>query len=658
MNKIVLLGLLISLLPSLSFADNIDINPVVISGNRQEQRLSDVMTSISVITRADIDRLNPQDIVSALQGQPGIEFVRSGGLGLQTSIFMRGSKSSQVLVLIDGLMVSDEFTNSIPIQNIPIDQVEKIEILRGNASALYGPRASGGVIQIFTKSGAGNLGSYASATYGSRETKNISAGYSGKGETSSFNLSFGHQETNGFATFNPTQNALFPNSYGFYPGAGYVANPTKNKYESNSISAGLSNIILTGQEVGFKILASEMHVLSDIGSNINYTDGALSSDGYNYLNKLKTKNLFTQIYSKNEITNYWNSKVSLGASNITNQFDYNYGQSGVPFGYYNTQQTNFTWINDFVISNTQSILLGVESSKITTKNEDSYFFVPTFEAKRITNSIFIGYNAKYEAIGIQANARHDNISSGQSADTGLLGLSYALSENLKVAGSISNAFTPPSSAQLFSGPVSGGNPNLKTERDKSSEASIQYANSDSLIRLVAFQKRSTNLIAATGNTSSDKICLDNPYLCRNQLGNIGKAKNNGAEISAETTVDNFHIKLAATFQNPMNEDSNSRLIRQAKNFGSLDINYVFDNWNLGTQFFISGNRSDTNFNISPSESVILGGYTLVNLSASYQYDKNWAARLKVDNLMDRSYQQAYSYNTPGFGAFLTLQYTP
>ena len=108
----------------------------------------------------------------------------------------------------------------------------------------------------------------------------------------------------------------------------------------------------------------------------------------------------------------------------------------------------------------------------------------------------------------------------------------------------------------------------------------------------------------------------------------------------------------------MNEDSNSRLIRQAKNFGSLDINYVFDNWTLGTQFFISGNRSDTNFNISPSESVILGGYTLVNLSASYQYDKNWAARLKVDNLMDRSYQQAYSYNTPGFGAFLTLQYTP
>lgn len=656
MKKIVLFGLFISTLSSLSFADNIEINPVVVTSSRQEQRLSDVMTSVSVITRADIDRLNPQDIVSAIQGEPGIEFVRLGGLGLQTSIFMRGSKSSQVLVLVDGLMVSDEFTNSIPIQNIPIDQVDKIEILRGNASALYGPRASGGVIQIFTKAGIGNSGSYASATYGSRDTKNVSAGYSGKGEATSFNLSIGHQETNGFATFNPAQNNLFPSVYGYAPGAGYVANPTKNKYESNSLSAGLSKIILPGQEVGFKILGSEMHVLSDIGSNVNYTAGDLSSDGYNYLDKLNAKNLFTQIYSKNEITNYWNSKVSVGVSNITNEFDYNYGQSGVPLGYYNTQQTNFSWTNDFVINNTQSILLGVESNKITTKDEDSYFSVTNFSAKRITNSIFAGYSAKYDAIGVQLNARHDNISSGQSANTGLFGLSYALSENWKVAGSVSNAFTPPSSAQLFSGPVSGGNPDLKTERDKSTEASIQYSNTDALIRLVAFQKDSTNLIAATGHTSSDPICL--APICRNQLGNIGKAKNNGVEISAKTAINNFHIKLATTFQNAVNEDNNTRLIRQAKNFGSLDINYVFDKWNLGTQFYISGNRTDTNFNVSPSESVKLAGYTLINLSASYQYDKNWAAKLKVDNLLDRSYQQAYSYNTPGFGAFLTLQYTP
>ena len=647
MKKIVLLGLCISSLSSLSFADNIEINPVVVTSSRQEQRLSDVMTSVSVITRADIDRLNPQDIVSAIQGEPGIEFVRLGGLGLQTSIFMRGSKSSQVLVLVDGLMVSDEFTNSIPIQNIPIDQVEKIEILRGNASALYGPRASGGVIQIFTKSGGAHSGAYGSTSYGSRNTKNLTAGYSGKVESSTFNVSVGHQETDSFATFNPAQNSV---------AFGIIANPTKNKYGSNSVSAGLSQIIQPGQDIGFKLMMSEMHVLSDIGSNTSFTSGDLSPNGYNYLDKLNAKNLFTQIYSKNEITYYWNSKVSLGISNITNRFDYNYGQSGIPLGSYNTHQTNFSWLNDFIISNSQAILLGFESNKITTKDEDSYFFVPNFEAKRITNSIFIGYNAKYDAIGIQVNARHDNISSGQSADTGLLGLSYALSENWKVAGSVSNAFTPPSSAQLFSGPVSGGNPNLKTERDKSTEASIQYTNADSLIRLVAFQKDSTNLIAATGHTSSDPICL--ATMCRNQLGNIGKAKNNGVEISAKTVINNLHIKLATTFQNSVNEDNNTRLIRQAKDFGSLDINYVFDKWNLGTQFFISGNRADTNFNVYPSESLKLAGYTLVNLSASYQYDKNWAARLKVDNLLDRSYQQAYSYNTPGFGAFLTLQYTP
>lgn len=657
MKKSILLGLIVSSSSSLSFAENIDINPIVVSGNRQEQRLSDVMTSVSVITRADIDRTNPQDIVSALQGEPGIEFVRSGGLGLQTSIFMRGSKSSQVLVLVDGLMVSDEFTNSIPIQNIPIDQVDKIEILRGNASALYGPRASGGVIQIFTKSGGINAGAYGSATYGSRETKNVSVGYSEKVEKTFLNLSFGHQETNGFATFNPAQNAMFPAFFGYAPGAGYIANPTKNKYESNSVSANLSHTIQSGDELGVKIMASEMSVLSDIGSNTSFTSGSLSPNGYNYLNKLNAKNVFTQIYSKNEFTDFWSSKVSLGASNITNRFNYNYGQTGIPIGSYNTHQTNFSWVNDFTLSDTQAILLGIESNKITTKNEDSYFFVPNFEAKRVTNSIFAGYNAKYEAIGIQLNARHDNISTGQSADTGLLGVSYDLTKYWKLASSISNAFTPPSSAQLLSGPVSGGNADLKPERDKSSEVSIQYADSNTLIRLVAFQKESSNLIAATNHPSTDPICAI-PSPCRNQLGNIGKAKNNGAEISAKTLINNFHIKLAATFQNPMNEDTDSRLIRQSREFGSLDVNYVMNKWSLDTQVFISGNRADTNFNSFPSEQVKLAGYTIVNLSASYLYNRNWFARLKIDNLFERYYQQAYSYNTPGFGTFLTLQYSP
>ncbi|MEY3088419.1 MAG: hypothetical protein RLZZ250_751, partial [Pseudomonadota bacterium] len=134
MKKIILISLLSGVISPQSLASDIDINPIVVSGNLREQKLSDVMTSVSVITRNDIDRLKPQDIGSLLQGQAGIEIASTGGLGMQTSIFIRGSNSSQALVLIDGLKVMDEFSNATPLQNIPVSQVDHIEITRGNAS--------------------------------------------------------------------------------------------------------------------------------------------------------------------------------------------------------------------------------------------------------------------------------------------------------------------------------------------------------------------------------------------------------------------------------------------------------------------------------------------------------------------------------------------
>ena len=151
MKKIILLNFVLCLISSMALADDIDINPIVVTGNREPPKLSNVMTSVSVITKEDIDREQPQDIGTILQNEPGIEVVRSGGLGAQTSIFMRGAESHSVLVLVDGLPFSDQVNNTIQLENIPISLVDKIEILRGNASALYGPGAAGGVIQIFTK---------------------------------------------------------------------------------------------------------------------------------------------------------------------------------------------------------------------------------------------------------------------------------------------------------------------------------------------------------------------------------------------------------------------------------------------------------------------------------------------------------------------------
>jgi len=645
MQKIILVALTLNIFSSSLFAEDFDLNPVVVVGSRQKQRLSDVMTSVSVITRQDIERLQPQDIGSILQGQPGIEIVRAGGLGMQTSIFMRGTNSSQVLVLVDGMKVTDEFSNATPLQNIPISQVDHIEILRGNASALYGPRAMGGVIQIFTKSGGNTSGPYGSVSYGSRNTKNITGGYSQKFNDTLFNISLNHQETDGFATKNSAQND-----------AGSIANPTKNAYNSNSVSMNLSKVIIPGQEIGIKILGSKFDIFSDAGFDYGASTAPnFSPDGVNGMNKLRSNNISSQLFMKNQINDFWNSTMTYGVSNMINRNDYNFNQKNIPIGNYQTYQKDFSWLNDFVINNNQTLLLGLQSNQIKTKDEDTFFGIAKFEGSRVINSVLAGYTGKFDAIGLQLNIRHDNTNKGEDATTGLSGLSYDINPQWKWAGNISNAFSAPTSPQL-NNIGSGGNPNLKSEKSNSMETSLQYMDSKKTLRVVLFDRETTNLIEATGDQ------INPPINTSRRLENTAKSSNNGVEISGQAILDSFIFKVSATFQDPINKTSQNQLQRRAENFGSFEIGYAFDKYKIGSQAFFSSSSPDIPVtDLCPASTPLCrtnAGYAIANLYGSYAYDKNWSASLNIENLFDKTYQKNHGFNTPGFGAFLNVQYSP
>eukprot|EP01034_Spumella_vulgaris_P022233 gene22233-28348_t len=163
-------------------AQTIEINPVVISATRVEQKLSNVIPSATVITRAEIERAQAPTLVDLLQGQPGIEIGRNGGPGTYSSIFMRGQNSNNVAVYIDGVRVQTDSIGALRLVDMPPNQIEKVEILRGNMGAVYGDSAVGGVINIFTRAGAGSFGPTASVSYGSRNTSDVGLGYNTKGE--------------------------------------------------------------------------------------------------------------------------------------------------------------------------------------------------------------------------------------------------------------------------------------------------------------------------------------------------------------------------------------------------------------------------------------------------------------------------------------------
>ena len=263
-----------------------------------------------------------------------------------------------------------------------------------------------------------------------------------------------------------------------------------------------------------------------------------------------------------------------------------------------------------------------------------------------------GYTGKFDAIGLQLNVRHDSINIGEDSSTRLFGLSYNINRQWKWAGNISNAFSAPTSAQL-NNIGSGGNPNLKPEKDTSMETSLQFMDDKKTLRIVLFDRETTNLIEATGPLVG---------CCSRTLQNTAKSGNNGVEISGQAILDSFIFKVSATLQDPINKVTHNQLQRRAENFGSFEIGYTVDKYKVGSQVLFSSATPDLPVTDLCPASVPLcrknAGYAIANLYGSYTLDKNWSASLNLENVFDKTYQKNYGFNTPGFGAFLNVQYSP
>jgi vitamin B12 transporter len=176
------------------------------------------------------------------------------------------------------------------------------------------------------------------------------------------------------------------------------------------------------------------------------------------------------------------------------------------------------------------------------------------------------------------------------------------------------------------------------------------------LRVVLFDRETTNLIEATGDQ------INPPINTSRRLENTAKSSNNGVEISGQAILDSFIFKVSATFQDPINKTSQNQLQRRAENFGSFEIGYAFDKYKIGSQAFFSSSSPDIPVtDLCPASTPLCrtnAGYAIANLYGSYAYDKNWSASLNIENLFDKTYQKNHGFNTPGFGAFLNVQYSP
>ncbi len=609
-HKLITIALLsATALPITVFAETSNLDEIVITATRMPQALHKTIADTTVLSEQEIRDSGATDVPTLLRSMAGVEVAQSGGMGSQSGTYMRGTNSNQVLVLIDGVRVNSATTGATAIEHIMLDNVERIEVVRGNVSSLYGSEAIGGVIQLFTKHGSGVPTITASAGGGTHGTQRYAAGFSGEVDNTSFSLSASKVKTDGVSTINPQ---IVPN-----------ANPNNNGYDNNTINVQIKHAFNTDHAVTASLFSTR--------SNTSFDSAyGLPTDLYNTQDNIDKVSLA----SDDQINEMWHSQLRIAQGADDSQ---TYGALAYR---YKTQSNQYAWQNNLELAEGQKLTFAAENLGQSVSSDTLYA-----QTTRNVNSLLGGYTGEYGKQQVQLNLRQDNYSDFGSVNTGLLGYGIAFADSWRATGSVSNAFKAPTFNDLYypfqdfgGGYTYAGNPKLKPEQSQNQEVGLHFASKGQRVDAVYFDNHINDLIAINASGST--------------VININQAEISGQELSYVGDFGNKHVKANLTFQNPRDTATGLLLARRAKEFANVAASHDLGEWNMGTEFRYSGERQDNNTATSPT----LPSYTLVNLTARYTIDRHFNLSARVDNVFNSSYSEAYSYNTVGRTLFVGVNY--
>ena len=594
-------GLLAGSFISLSFAQD---DVVVITASRVPQPRSQTLQPVTVITAEDIAQSGQQTLVEVLQALGGVEIVSNGGFGQPSGVFMRGANTGHTLVLVDGMRIGSATTGTTALENIPLAQIERIEVVPGQLSSLYGSDAIGGVIQVFTKGAKDAPATSANAGVGTYGTRSLGAGIRRTLGATDLSLNVGYFDTKGFDATKPS----IP----------FGHNPDRDGYRNESVSAKLAHHLAQGHELGLTVFQSDGKTHFDSGP---------TTDDVNH----QTLTAYS-LYSSNQVTNAWKSLVRLAEGTDDSRV------MGAFPGFFTTRQPQVTWQNDILIGPGTAIA-GVEYLAQHVASDTPYA-----QTYRNVKSVFTGYTGHYGSHYWQANVREDNNSQFGNHSTGLLGYAYALTSALRVRIGAGTAFKAPTFNDLYFPGFS--NPNLHPERSHSREAGLNYQVGAHRFSATYFDNHVTDLII---------FVVTDPITFTGMPQNVNRAHIKGTELAYEAFIGALHVKAQATFQDPVDETSGKLLPRRARQHGTLAVSRGAGAWRFGGEVVASGARFDL-----PGEdpSTRMHGYALLNLTASYALNRALSLRARWNNVFNREYELAQNFNTPGSNLFLGLQYQP
>jgi vitamin B12 transporter len=573
----------------------IQTEPVVVTASRVTESLGATLRDVSVVDGAALREAGVVDITDALRLLPGVELAGNGP-GATPSIFLRGTNSNQTLVLVDGQRIGSSYSGQTALQHINIDQVERIEVLRGPAASLYGADAVGGVIQIFTRRERGLSIRASVGEWGSQQLS-VNAGLGNA--TNGMSVSLAQNTSRGY-------NAIVNT-------ADYNYNPDRDGYRFKTVQVG-GNVDLT------KSLSLSATALETRG-NAQY-DGDASFD--DRIRSVVNNVGATLEYRGNED---WKSTLRVGSGTDKASFISTYP------GSYSTQNQQLSWLNSLSVNRSLRLLGAFEWRRESVEGTDA---LPV--SSRRTQSLLLGADWTQDDARVNATARSDDSNQFGSRTTANASFGYRLSPTVRTTFNAGTSFKAPTFNDLYY--PGYANPNLKPEHGRSVDAALLWSVVGSKLGATIYQNRVTDLI---------QFVCDENYNCAPQ--NVANARLQGLTLTGSTRVSGIAIDANVDFGDPKNTTTGTLLPRRAKQHGAVKFSGDVLGANAGIEIAVSGTRFD---NVGNSR--ILPSYALVNIFASKELMPGLRLGVRIENATDRDYQLAYGYATGGRRAWLTLAF--
>lgn len=589
-----------------------NLGEVVVTATRVPVPVIDVISDVSIIDRTTLDQAGQSSLRDLLAQQPGVQFTSNGGYRSTTGIFLRGASTSQTIVLIDGVRVGSATSGGAAFENMPLDRIERIEILRGAASALYGPDAVGGVIQIFTRQPEEGLHLSANVGVGSDGQRQLGASVRGRDGALGYSLGLSKEKASGFSVINNPASGSY--------------NPDDDGFDVTSLDATFTAQLSKAHALTLSLMRSEMDY---------------QFDGTAFPNPLGLNKLTTDAWARPVLNNAslkwdaqwlpnWKSSLLLGQSDDESVSDYYRLSDGAYNGgsKFNTNRKQVSWQNDISLG-TDVLTLLLENRSEAVDSSTTYTL-----KKRHVNSAMVSYalnKADWNALAVLRN--DDNSQFGSFTNWALSG-GYKVTPNWRAVASVGTSFQAPSFNQLYF--PGFGDATLTPQKNRASEIGFKYQQGTVSAGAVLYHNEIQGFISPATNVQSSKAVL------------------RGVTLSADLQQGDTRYAASYDYADPRTLPNDLRLVRVAKNVLNFNVRHRYGAVSVFGELKLSSDREDNNLAFNGRD--VLAGYGLLNVGADWKVNKDVTLRARLNNLADTNYTLANGYTTPGRNVFVSLNW--